>query len=66
MPDDFDSHALRMSVYDVDKKRLRHCLGHVTLELKDADLSDTEPRWGDLENIIQVGQHFLANELKRK
>ena len=48
-----------MSIYDVDKKRLRHCLGHVSLKLSEADLSDNEIRWGDLESQPQVCKKCL-------
>ena len=60
-PDDIASHTLRMSIYDVDKKRLRHCLGHVSLPLNEADLSDNEIRWGDLEAQPQVGDWMMEN-----
>ncbi|KAK3690951.1 hypothetical protein RRG08_021646 [Elysia crispata] len=45
--------VLRFSVYDVDKRRVRHSLGHVIVNLKDLDLSKGDARWADLETAVQ-------------
>jgi len=43
-----------MSVYDVDKRRVRHSLGHVLLHLRDVDLTKEDLLWRDLEPVSQV------------
>ena len=53
------SRTLRFSVYDVDKRRVRHSLGHVFEPLEDADLTGTETVWRELEPMSQVGQILI-------
>lgn len=45
--------VLRFSVYDVDKRRVRHSLGHVLVNLKNIDLGKGDTRWADLEAAVQ-------------
>jgi len=45
--------TLRMSVYDVDKRRVRHCLGHVVLPLKEVDIWNTDVQWRELDELSQ-------------
>ncbi|XP_013401578.1 synaptotagmin-15 [Lingula anatina] len=46
---------LRLSVYDVDKRRVRHSLGHVLLPLAGMDLTKNgEMIWRDLEPVSQA------------
>ena len=47
--------TLRMSVYDVDKRRVRHSLGHVLVVLGDIDLTQGGVMYRDLEQLSQVG-----------
>ncbi|XP_071105939.1 synaptotagmin-15-like [Haliotis cracherodii] len=53
-PDDVYKRTLRFSVYDVDKRRVRHSLGHVMVPLKDIDLTKSEPLWSDLEPMAHA------------
>ena len=41
-------------MYDVDKRRVRHSLGHVLLHLHDVDLTKEDLLWRDLEPVSQV------------
>ncbi|XP_064458313.1 synaptotagmin-15-like isoform X3 [Ornithodoros turicata] len=43
--------TLRLSAYDIDRKKIRHCLGHVTYSLEGADLISNEEIEMDLENV---------------
>lgn len=52
--DEVKSRTLRMSVYDVDKRRVRHSLGHVLLHLRDVDLIKEDLLWRDMEPVSQV------------
>ena len=54
--DDIESRTLRMSMYDVDKRRVRHSLGHVLLHLHDVDLTKEDLLWRDLEPVSQVAE----------
>jgi len=45
-------------VYDVDKRRIRHSLGHVLVPLKEMDLSRCDVLWKDLENSSQVNHWY--------
>ncbi|KAI0216523.1 Synaptotagmin-15 [Lamellibrachia satsuma] len=51
--DEVKSRTLRMSVYDVDKRRVRHSLGHVLLHLRDVDLIKEDLLWRDMEPVSQ-------------
>lgn len=53
-PEDIGESILRFSVYDVDKRRVRHSLGHVLLALKDLDLTKGDTVWKDLEQSHQI------------
>lgn len=55
------SRTLRMSVYDVDKKRVRHSLGHVIIPLGDLDLTRGDIMWRDLEQLWQVFPNETLN-----
>ncbi|XP_076458070.1 synaptotagmin-1-like [Babylonia areolata] len=46
--------TLRFSVYDVDKKKVRHSLGHVMVPLGDVDLTQVDTHWADLEASTQM------------
>ncbi|GFS22998.1 synaptotagmin-15, partial [Elysia marginata] len=50
---DVTKRILRFSVYDLDKRRVRHSLGHVMVNLKDADLTTGDTRSADLETSAQ-------------
>ena len=52
--DDVKNRVLRFSVYDVDKRKVRHSLGHVMVPLRDADLGHVDTYWSDLEPMSQV------------
>ncbi|XP_033743656.1 synaptotagmin-15-like isoform X2 [Pecten maximus] len=53
-PNDIGDSILRFSVYDVDKRRVRHSLGHVLLALRDMDLTKGDTVWKDLEQSHQM------------
>ncbi|OWF49404.1 synaptotagmin-15-like isoform X2 [Mizuhopecten yessoensis] len=53
-PKDIDESILRFSVYDVDKRRVRHSLGHVLLALRDLDITKGDTIWKDLEQSHQL------------
>ncbi|XP_077541305.1 synaptotagmin-15-like isoform X1 [Haemaphysalis longicornis] len=52
--------SLRLSVYDIDRKKVRHCLGHVTLQLEKEPLTPDKLIWLDLDNVpkksSQIGE----------
>ena len=52
--DDVKNRVLRFSVYDVDKRKVRHSLGHVMVPLRDVDLGHVDTYWSDLEPMSQV------------
>lgn len=52
--DDVKNRVLRFSVYDVDKRKVRHSLGHVMVPLRDVDLGHVDTYWADLEPMTQV------------
>ncbi|XP_060065394.1 synaptotagmin-15-like [Ylistrum balloti] len=52
--EDIGESILRFSVYDVDKRRVRHSLGHVLLALRDTDLTKGDTVWKDLEQSHQL------------
>ncbi|XP_022239955.1 synaptotagmin-15-like isoform X2 [Limulus polyphemus] len=45
--------TLRLSVYDVDKRKVRHSLGHVHVPLGKLDLQSNEIIWRDLDHSFQ-------------
>lgn len=45
--------TLRLSVYDVDKRKVRHSLGHVMISLARTNLYTNEVIWKDLETTSQ-------------
>ncbi|GFT52217.1 synaptotagmin-15, partial [Nephila pilipes] len=47
--DDLPKKTLKLSVYDVDKRKVRHCLGHVIFPLTKNDMMSGEVIWRDLE-----------------
>ncbi|CAG5124051.1 unnamed protein product, partial [Candidula unifasciata] len=51
--EDVKKRTLKFSVYDVDKRRVRHCLGHVKVTLKSLDLAKGEVMCSDLEPMVQ-------------
>ncbi|ESO93415.1 synaptotagmin 15a [Lottia gigantea] len=53
-PDEILTRTLRFSVYDVDKRQIRHSLGHVMVAMKDVDLTRGEVIWSDLEPMAQA------------
>ncbi|XP_077504341.1 synaptotagmin-15-like isoform X4 [Amblyomma americanum] len=52
--------SLRLSVYDIDRKKVRHCLGHVALQLEKEPLTPDKVIWLDLDNVpkksSQIGE----------
>ncbi|KAK3592816.1 hypothetical protein CHS0354_019046 [Potamilus streckersoni] len=69
-PLEIASRSIRFSVYDVDKRRVRHSLGHVFVPLKDFDMTRGNICWRDLEQTIQssaplgeiyIGLTYLPN-----
>ncbi|XP_064617973.1 synaptotagmin-15-like [Liolophura sinensis] len=52
-PSDLMNRSLRLSVYDVDRRKVRHSLGHVVVSLKECDLSKGDVLWRDLETMAQ-------------
>ncbi|CAL1532649.1 unnamed protein product [Lymnaea stagnalis] len=52
--DDAKKRVLRFSVYDVDRRRVRHSLGHVMINLKGLDLTKGDVMWSDLEPMVQA------------
>lgn len=52
--EDVKKRVLRFSVYDVDKRRVRHSLGHVMINLKNVDITKGDVMWSDLEPMVQV------------
>ena len=69
---DIQSRVLRFSVYDVDRRRVRHSLGHVMLPLNGLDLTRGDVMWRDLETLKQAAPslgdlqvslaHYPAND----
>ncbi|KAL4241077.1 calcium ion-regulated exocytosis of neurotransmitter [Mactra antiquata] len=47
--------SLRFTVYDVDKRRLRHTLGHVIVSLRDIDLTSSEVICREMETSLHHG-----------
>ncbi|KAG0412771.1 hypothetical protein HPB47_010090, partial [Ixodes persulcatus] len=43
--------TLRLSVYDIDRRKVRHCLGHVMLNLEKEPLSPEKVIWMELDNV---------------
>lgn len=52
--EDVKKRVLRFSVYDVDKRRVRHSLGHIMIHLKNVDLTKGDVMWSDLEPTVQT------------
>ncbi|XP_076439800.1 synaptotagmin-15-like isoform X2 [Babylonia areolata] len=52
--DDIKNRVVRFSVYDVDRKKVRHSLGHVMVPLRDVDLGHVDTYWSDLESMPQA------------
>ncbi|XP_055938515.1 synaptotagmin-15-like [Argiope bruennichi] len=57
-PDDLPNRTLKLSVYDVDKRKVRHCLGHVLFPLTKNDMMSGDTMWRDLELAIQPAAHL--------
>nr|KAI8767093.1 synaptotagmin-9-like [Biomphalaria glabrata] len=53
-PEEIKKRVLRFSVYDVDRRRVRHSLGHVMINLKGLDLTKGDVMWSDLEPMAQA------------
>ncbi|XP_061196190.1 synaptotagmin-15-like [Saccostrea echinata] len=60
-PDQMKTRVLRFSVYDVDKRRVRHSLGHILVPLQDIDLTKGDLMYRDLELNSQV--HTTMGEI---
>lgn len=56
--DNLKNRVLRFSVYDVDKRRVRHSLGHILVPLQDLDLTKGDVMYRDLEPNSQVFTRF--------
>ena len=54
-PLELTTRSLRFSVYDVDKRRVRHSLGHVVVPLQEIDVQKSEVLWRDLEISVKHG-----------
>lgn len=52
--DDIKRRTLRFSVYDVDRRKVRHSLGHLMVPLRDVDLAHVDTYWADLEPMAQA------------
>lgn len=52
--DDIKTRTLRFSVYDVDKRKVRHSLGHVMVPLREVDIAHVDTYWADLEPMAQA------------
>ncbi|XP_040075200.1 synaptotagmin-15 isoform X2 [Ixodes scapularis] len=52
--------TLRLSVYDIDRRKVRHCLGHVMLNLEKEPLTPEKVIWMELDNVpkksSQIGE----------
>lgn len=52
--------TLRLSLYDIDRRKVRHCLGHVMLNLEKEPLTSDKVIWMDLDNVpkksSQIGE----------
>ncbi|XP_071034552.1 synaptotagmin-15 isoform X2 [Parasteatoda tepidariorum] len=48
-PEDLCNRTLKLSVYDVDKRKVRHCLGHVIFPLTQDECMSGDVIWRDLE-----------------
>ncbi|XP_070544836.1 synaptotagmin-15-like [Ptychodera flava] len=53
-PKDVRKRTLRMTVYDIDRRRVRHAMGHVLVNLADVPLDKEEIMWRDLDNETQA------------
>lgn len=51
--EELSKRTLRISVYDVDKRKIRHCLGHVIVSLARVDVTTNDVLWRDLESASQ-------------
>nr|XP_022319811.1 synaptotagmin-15-like [Crassostrea virginica] len=60
-PDNLKNRVLRFSVYDVDKRRVRHSMGHILVPLQDIDLTKGDVMYRDLEPNSQV--HSVMGEI---
>jgi len=56
---------LRFSVYDVDRRRVRHSLGHVVVPVEDLDVGSADMVYRDLEQGIHVSYADFVNILKQ-
>ncbi|XP_063445643.1 synaptotagmin-2-like [Mytilus trossulus] len=72
---DIDKCTLRFSVYDVDRRRLRHVLGHAFIPLCEIDKTKVVTMWRDLEpnshicnalGDIHIGLCYLPSNDKIK
>ncbi|CAG5131937.1 unnamed protein product [Candidula unifasciata] len=52
--EDIQKRVLRLSVYDIDKRRVRHSLGHVVVGLKHLDLTGADVIQAQLEPTIRT------------
>lgn len=52
--EDIAGRVLRFSVYDVDKRRVRHSLGHVMIPLRGVDLTRGDVTMSELEPMVQA------------
>lgn len=53
-PEDLPKKTLKLSIYDVDKRKVRHCLGHVLFPLTNDDTMSGKVIWRDLEMAPQT------------
>ena len=60
-PLELTTRSLKFSVYDVDKRRVRHSLCHVVVPLQEIDVQKSEVLWRDLE--ISVNRGLTIGEL---
>lgn len=52
-PEELNSRCLRFSVYDLDKRKVRHSLGHAIVSLAKLDVTTNQVIWRDLEHTPQ-------------
>uniref|UniRef100_T1IV10 Uncharacterized protein n=1 Tax=Strigamia maritima TaxID=126957 RepID=T1IV10_STRMM len=62
--DEISSRTVKISVHDVDKRRIRHLLGHAVVPLDKIDVSSNCVMWRNLDSILkkcnQVGELFFS------
>lgn len=58
--DEVGFRTLRFSVYEMDKRKVRHALGHALVPLADVDITKDLSMWRDLETNSQVRHSYCS------